>query len=166
MYLRERLEQIPMKSLYYGALLAMVSTLSLSFLVFQSISDRMQKNTIDPAFDRIDEMELESARGAFKSGGPKALSEYLNRLNRVFGGSSHYLLDASGIDQVSGENRAALLAPFPRSQWRTRADGHYIRSHRSADGLYWIAAVGVPERPHLGTFLPFYFLVIGAAGIL
>jgi len=166
MYLPEWLKRLPMKSLYYGVLLAMVTTLSFSFLVFHQISDRMQKKTIDPAFDRIDELELESARGALTNGGAKALKEYLTRLDRVFGGSSHYLLDAHGIDVVSGENRAALLPPPPRSQWRTRENGHYVRSHRSPDGQYWISAVGVPEGPHIWTYLPFYFLLIGATGVL
>jgi hypothetical protein len=45
-----------MKSLYYGVLLAMVTTLSLSFFVFHAISNRMQQKAIDPAFDRIDEL--------------------------------------------------------------------------------------------------------------
>jgi len=166
MYLLQRLKSLPMKSLYYGVLLAMAITLSLSFLVFHEIADRMQKKSIDPAFDRIDEFELESAIAALTSGGPKALGEYMATLNRVFGGSSHYLLDARGTDLVSGESRAALLPPAPRTQWRTRANGHYIRAHRSADGKYWIAAVGVLDRPHIWTFLPFYFLVIAATGVL
>jgi signal transduction histidine kinase len=155
-----------MKSLYIGLLLALVTTLSVSFLVFHAIADRMQKGTIDPAFDRIDELELESARGALSSGGTKALKDYLSRLDRVFGGSSHYLLDSDGTDLLSGENRAALLPPAPRTQWRTRANGHYIRSHRSPDGLYWICAVGLLEGPHIWTFLPYYFLVIGATFVL
>ena len=166
MYLPRRLKSLPVKSLHYGVLLAMAITLSLSFLVFHAISDRMQKNSIDPAFDRIDEFELESASAAWKSGGPKALGDYMATLNRVFGGSSHYLLDARGTDLVSGENRAAFLPPAPRTQWRTRANGHYIRAHRSADGKYWIAAVGLLDRPHIWTFLPFYFLQIAATGVL
>jgi signal transduction histidine kinase len=155
-----------MKSLYFGVLLAMVITLSLSFFVFHAISNRLQQKAIDPAFDRIDELELESARGALSAGGPGALSNYLARLNSVFGSSSHYLLDARGIDQISGENKSALLPPPPRTQWRTRANGHYIRAHRAADGQYWIVAVGVPERANIWTFLPYYFLVIGATLIL
>jgi signal transduction histidine kinase len=166
MYLPEWLKSLPSKSLYFDVLLAMVITLSLSFIVFHAISNRLQQKTIDPAFDRIDELELESARGAMSAGGPEALRNYLASLNRVFGGSSHYLLDDRGIDQVSGENRASLLPPAPRSQWRTRANGHYIRAHRSADGQYWIVAVGVPERANIWTFLPYYFLVIGATLLL
>ena len=166
MYLPVRIRSWPMKSLYYGVALAMVTTLSLSFLVFHAISNRLQQKTIDPAFDRIDELELESARAALTSGGSPALKLYLARLDHVFGGSSHYLLDSRGVDIVSGENRATLLPPPPRSRWRTRANGHYIRAHRSSDGQYWIAAVGVPEQPHTWTYLPFYFLVIGATVVL
>jgi len=166
MSLAGRIRTLPGQSLYVGVLLAMVITLSISFLVFNAISSQMQKKTIDPAFDRIDELELESARTALSRGGAKALDEYLTRLNHIFGGSSHYLVDAQGADMVTGEKRPALLPPPPLTHWRTRANGHYIRAHQSVDGRFWIVAVGIPDRPHLSTFLPFYFLVIGATGAL
>ena len=155
-----------MKSLYYGAALAMITTLSISFVIFHSINTRVEQKTIDPAIDRIDELELESARAALSSGGPQALQAYLTRLNHVFRGASHYLLDSRGIDVLSGENRATMLPPPPRSKWRTRANGHYIRAHRSSDRQYWIVAVGIPETPPTWTYLPYYLLVIGATGAL
>jgi len=155
-----------MKSLYYGAALAMITTLSISFVIFHSINTRVEQKTIDPAIDRIDELELESARAALSSGGPQALQAYLTRLNHVFRGASHYLLDSRGIDVLSGENRATMLPPPPRSKWRTRANGHYIRAHRSSDHQYWIVAVGIPETPPTWTYLPYYLLVIGATGAL
>jgi signal transduction histidine kinase len=156
-----------MKSLYSGVLLAMVITLSLSFLVFHAIADRVQKKSIDPAFERIDELELESARGALASGGPNALKSYLTSLDRVFTGSTHYLLDAHGVDVLTSENRAELLPPAPRTEWRTHANGYYIKAQRSPDGQYWIVNMGMSEgRPHLWTFLPYYFLVIGATVVL
>ena len=166
MYLPERLKSLPMKSLYSGVLLAMVITLSLSFLVFHTIADRVQRKSIDPAFERIDELELESARGALASSGPKALKSYLTSLDRVFIGSTHYLLDARGVDVLTGENRAAFLPPAPRTEWRTHANGHYIKAQRSPDGQYWIVNTGLSEGPHLWTFLPYYFLVIGATVVL
>jgi signal transduction histidine kinase len=166
MYLPARLKQLPMKSLYYGVLLAMVITLSLSFLVFHEIADRMQKRAIDPAFDRMDALELESARAALTSGGTNGLKQYLSRLNYVFGGSSHFLIDAHGVDVLSGENKSRLLPPPPRTEWRTRENGHYVRAHRSQDGEYWIVAMGVPGRPDIWTYLPYYFLVLGATGVL
>jgi len=144
----------------------MVITLSLSFLVFHAIADRMQRKSIDPAFEHIDALELESARGALASGGPKALNIYLTSLDRVFVGSTHYLLDAHGVDVLTGENRTAFLPPPPRAEWRTHTNGHYIKAQRSPDGQYWIVNVGQSEGPHIWTFLPYYFLVIGATLVL
>jgi signal transduction histidine kinase len=145
----------------------MVITLSLSFLVFHAIADRVQRKSIDPSFERIDELELESARGALASGGPKALKAYLTSLDRVFTGSTHYLLDPQGVDVLTGEKRAELLPPAPRTEWRTHANGYYIKAQRSPDGQYWIVNTGLSEnRPHLWTFLPYYFLVIGATVVL
>jgi len=166
MYSPARLKTFPMKSLYIGVLLAMVITLSLSFFMFRAIADRMQRKTIDPAFERIDELELESARGALASSGPKALQTYLTSLDRVFVGSTHYFLDAHGVDVLNGENRAEFLPPAPRTEWRTHANGHYIKAQRSPDGQYWIVNTGLSEGPHLWTFLPYYFLVIGATLLL
>jgi signal transduction histidine kinase len=166
MYLPARIKSFPMKSLYFGVALAMVTILSISFVIFHSINTRVEQKTIDPAIDRIDELEIESARAALGSGGPQALQAYLTRLNHVFRGASHYLLDYRGFDVISGENRAYMLPPPPRSKWRTRANGHYIRAHRSSDRQYWIVAVGIPETPPTWTYLPYYLLVIGATGVL
>ena len=155
-----------MKSLYFGVALAMLTTLSLSFIIFHAISTRVQQRATDPAFNHIDELELETARSALDRNGASGLREYISRLDRVFGGSSHYLLDSHGTNILSGENQAAFLPPPPRTQWRTRANGHYIRAHRSSDGQYWIVAVGTPDPPPTWTYLPYYFLVIGATGVL
>src|SRR5260370_30564521 len=103
----------------------MVGILALSFLVFHEISDRMQKVNIDPVFDRADELQLEAERSVLGGGGTKALQVYLANLNRIFGGS-HYLLDSKGIDQVSGDNRSALLPPLPATKSRLRAHGRSI----------------------------------------
>jgi signal transduction histidine kinase len=157
-----------MKSLYYGVLLAMVTTLSLSFLVFHAISDHMMKKAIDPMFDRFDEIEIESARAALASGGKDGLKQYLNSLDRAFGGSSHFLLDARGVDVLSGENESRLLPPPPEplSRWRARENGHFVRAYRSQDGENWIVATGVLGRPDIWTYLPYYFLVLGATMLL
>ncbi len=166
MYLPARIRTFPLKSLYIGVALAMITTLCISFVLFNAINTRVAQKTVDPAIDHMDELELESARAALGSGGPQALQTYLDRLNHVFRGASHYLLDAHGIDQVTGENRAYMLPPPPRSKWRTRSNGHYIRAHRSSDGQYWIAAVGIPETAPTWTYLPYYLLLIGATGML
>ncbi len=154
-----------LKSLYIGTFSAMIGILVLSFLVFHAISDRMQVMTIDPTFDRMDELQLESARDVYESDGQKALKDYMATLNRIFNGS-HYLLDSRGVDLVSGGNQAKLLPPPPQTKSRLRNQGIWIITHRSQDGKYWFAAVGHRDQPRLLTFLPYYFLVIGATGVL
>src|ERR1700733_4722109 len=165
MSLHERLRFSPMKSLYFGVFLAMVGTLSLSFLVFRQISVRLQRKHFDPVYDRLDELQLETATRILHNDGPKALANYLTGLDRL-SGARHYLLDAHGIDLVNGESRADLLPPPPSTKWRIRTGGHSVAAQRSENGQYWFAATGVPTRPQVWTFLPYYFLVIGATGVL
>jgi len=69
MYLQDRLRRLPTISLYVGVMLAMVSILSLSFLAFHLIADRMQRIEIDPTFFKFDELQLESARTALQHRG-------------------------------------------------------------------------------------------------
>ena len=152
-------------SLYVWVLLAMVGILSLSFVVFRAISEQMQTQKIDPVYDRFDELQLESARNILRSSGELALSNYLNSLDKIFGGS-HYLLDATGKDLVTGVDRAALLPPPPAAKSRTGVHNHWMIAHRSQDGKFWFAAEGQSRPPHIWSFLPYYFLVIGATGIL
>jgi len=165
MSLRERLRLLPTRSLYFAVFLAMVGTLSLSFLVFQQISVRLQRKHFDPVYDRLDELQLETASRILNSEGQEALANYLTRLDRL-SGAQHYLLDAHGIDVVGGGNKAELLPPYPASKWRIRTDGHSVAAQRSEDGRYWFAAVGQPSRAQIWTFLPYYFLVLGATGVL
>lgn len=154
-----------MKSLYVGVALAMIAVLSLSFLLFRAISQRVQKRSIDPMFDRFDELQLEDARELLTTDGQKALKEYLANLDHLFG-HGHYLLDSRGIDIASGQNKADLLPPPPAVKSRIQAHGHWIITHRSRDGQYWFAAEGQVGPPHVWEFLPYYFLVIGATGVL
>lgn len=143
----------------------MLAILALSFLVFQAIANRLQRMTIEPTFNRFDELQLDDERSAFESGGRKELSEYEDRLNHIFTGA-HYLLDANGNDLVTGENRSDLLPPPPANSLRTRSHGHWIIARRSQDGKYWFAAVGLSYRIQIWTFLPYYFLVIGATAAM
>lgn len=152
-------------SLYIWVLLAMVGILSLSFVVFRAISEQMQTQKIDPVYDRFDEMQLESARNILQSSGQSAMVTYLHSLDNIFGGS-HYLLDATGKDLISGIDRSAMLPRPPAVKSRTGLHNHWEITRRSQDGRYWFAAEGQSRPPHIWSFLPYYFLVIGATGIL
>jgi len=143
----------------------MVGILSLSYVAFRAISEQMQTQKIDPVYDRFDEMQLESARNILHGSGELALKNYLDSLNRIFGGS-HYLLDANGRDMVSGTDRSAMLPAPPATKSRIGVHNHWEITHRAQDGKFWFAAEGQNAPPRIWSFLPYYFLVIGATGIL
>lgn len=154
-----------LKSLFLGTLLATLGVLCLSFFVFQAISNRIQQSSVDPTFDRFDELQLQSEREAWETGGKPALEKYIYRLDHTFTGK-HYFLNASGIDLVTGEDHSSLLPAPPATRSRIRSNGEWIIAHRSADGQYWFAAVGHLGRIHIWTFLPYFYLVIGASAAL
>ena len=153
------------QSLYLWVLMAMVGILGLSFVAFRAISDQIQTQKIDPVYDRFDELQLESARNVLEHNGMPALSSYLRKLDQIFGGS-HYLLDSNGHDVVSGEDHSDMLPPPPATKSRRTRHNHWEITHRSQDGRYWFAAEGESRSPRIWSFLPYYFLVIGATGIL
>src|SRR5271170_17477 len=153
-----------MRSLYVGILLAMAGTLSLSLVVFLAISRQIERVTVYRTFERTDELQLEEAREALERGGPAAVSAYMERSNRIFGGS-HYLLDSVGVDVVSGQNLANLIPGGGAVEGRQRRPGEVVISRRAADGAYWFIAVS-PIRSRPWAYFPYYLLVIGATGVL
>jgi signal transduction histidine kinase len=165
MSLLEKIKAITVQSLNARVLIAMVVILSSSFLVFNMVSNHMQTELLKPLFDRFDELQLKSAQTAFEEGGKTNLREYLNSLDATFGGK-HYLLNASGTDLLSGENRSNLLPPDARREWRAKVHETWIIAHRAADGRYWFTATGQAAPTRIWAFLPYYFIVLGATGIL
>lgn len=153
-----------MKSLYFSIAIAMVGTLALALLVFTAISNRVEKAYIDPVFEAMDQLELESAQDACDRVGPAAVTSYMDHLNQLFG-PSHYLLNARGIDTVSGKSMAEYLPKPPASMSRGFVEGRFIVTHRSGDGRYWFLTVN-PQKPNGWEFAPYYFLVIGVTVVL
>lgn len=153
-----------MKSLYVGMLLSLIAVLALSLVVFLVISERVERQYLDPVFEAMDELQLQSARSAFESGGASAAQSYLAKLNELFR-SSHFLLNSQGVNVVSGEKLGALLPPAPVSSSRSRVNGKFVVTHRSSDGLYWFVAVD-PRQPNQWTMFPFYVLVIAVTALL
>jgi len=155
-----------LKSLIMAALVSLVVILGLSFLVFQAISNRVTELRINPTFEKMDEVQLESARLSYEHRGKVGLTSYMAMLNRIFTGS-HYMLDANGVDLITGEDRRWLLPPPPATSTRTNdGHGHWIISRRSADGKFWFAATGQQGRIQIWEFLPYYFLVIASTAAI
>jgi signal transduction histidine kinase len=153
-----------LRSLYLGILLAMTGTLSLSLVVFLAISRQIERATVYRTFERTDELQLEEARKALDHGGPSAVSAYMERANRIFGGS-HYLLNSAGADVVSGQDLSNLIPGGGAVEGRQRRPGEVVISRRAADGAYWFIAVS-PIRSRPWAYFPYYLLVIGATGVL
>ncbi len=112
----------------------------------------------------MDELQLAHARQLLQHNGPDAVSAYMDRLNHLFG-PAHYLLDAQGVDVVSGGNRSAFLPVAPARKSRGYLNGRLVITHESSDGRYWFVAVN-PREPNRWTFFPYYLLVLAVAGIL
>lgn len=153
-----------MKSLYTWIVLAMVATASLALLAFTMISNGIQRTYVEPVLQAMDGLELESARDALHADGPAAAARYLARLDKTFG-TRHYLLDGSGVDVVSRDNRAEWLPHSPVTVSRGFVGARFVVTHRSQDGRYWLLSVG-PEEEHGMQFLPYYYVVIGVSAVL
>lgn len=148
-----------MRSLYMAMLLSLAGVLALSLIVFLVISNRVERLYLDPVFEAMDELQLESARSAFEKGGPAALSSYLENLDQKFPGS-HFLLKSDGTDVISGADREEFLPPAPATSSRVRLHGQFVVTHRSQDGRYWFVAVD-PRQSSAWAMFPFFALVIG-----
>jgi signal transduction histidine kinase len=165
MSLLEETRAIFFKSLNARVLFAMAAILSLSFLAFRFVYQRIEMKYLNPLFDDFDQLQLTSAQNAYEEDGKKALHEYMTSLDTTFGGH-HYFLNASGVDMVTEENRSVLLPPGPASKSRTKAHGTWVITQRAVDGRYWFVATGQVQRARISMFLPYYFIVLGATGIL
>lgn len=154
-----------MKSLYTAILVVVLGTLSLSFLAFRSISTQVEKTYFDPVFDKVEMLQIESARTALKEGGAPALFAYMQKLDRLFGGS-HYLLNAAGVDIVSGASRRSLLPKPPATGSRDQQQSRMVITQRSDDGRYWFVVVAPLDRSHPWMFFPYYLLFVIVIALL
>ncbi|MCC6341864.1 MAG: HAMP domain-containing protein [Bryobacterales bacterium] len=136
-----------MRSIFAKIVLWFGAMLLFSFGAFLATTMVLsRRNTpVDHFLKRIHAMQLDDARAAYETGGKQALSRELARMDRYILGA-HYLLDNSGVDLVTGENRQAMLqasrAPGPRRPFRPR--GPILIRQTSPDGRYNLI-VRVPE---------------------
>lgn len=153
-----------MRSLYVGVVLAALGTLLLAYVAFRVISDEIMEVYLDPVFIAAEQLELEDAISAYQTHGPKAVASYMARLDRLFR-PSHYLLNANGIDVVSGKDKRALLPPPPATHSGGFMGDVYVIAHKSPDGRFWFVAAN-PKQADNPTFLPYYLIPIGVAAVL
>jgi len=152
------------RSLYLGMALVMAATLSLTLLAFGIISQQMERQYIVPVFEAMDELQLDSARAALQTGGTTSVAAYMKALDRKFG-PDHYLLDARGVDVVSGRNLGGFLPPRPADRSRGFVGKRFVVTRKASDGQYWLLSAG-PQRDTGLQFSPYALVAICATAAL
>jgi two-component system sensor histidine kinase CpxA len=135
-------------------ILSLVGYVATSMLLSARLAAR------DPVNLRMHALFLDDARRAFEEGGSKRLGAYLHRLDSYIE-AEHFLVDAQGLDLVSGEDRSSLLAlrmtrPRARARrtwpallrgvWTPARDGPLVLVHNSDDRRYRMITV-LRNRP-------------------
>ncbi len=125
-----------MRSIFAKILLWFLATLivCLAGSTFTSaIRNRLAPGRRD-FFSRSLALQVSDAKHAYETGGKKGLQEYFARLDSFFPGE-HALVDASGIDLVTGKDRSVELRKAgPR--WSPVTDSRMAIAWPSRDGKY------------------------------
>ena len=107
-------------------------------------------------------VEADTAAWAFSIGGHDALRTYIDSLNTGFPGR-HYLVDARGVDVLSGDDRSALLSLGRIGRPATApSTARPSSSSRSADGRFKLIAEMPAPTLNLTVVLPYFGLLFGA----
>ncbi|MBN9657951.1 MAG: HAMP domain-containing protein [Acidobacteria bacterium] len=140
-----------MRSIFAKLTLWFLATLALSLLAFFITNRYFTPRVFEPGrmFRSTHRLQLESAVEAYERGGKPELARYMQRVDRLFPGS-HYLLDASGHDLLTGQdlsNEVVKAGP-----------GMAMIAHSTSDKRYTMLSALMP-RPDLMSFLPYYFWI-------
>lgn len=147
-----------MKSISLKVTIWSVIALALSLAAFINIGDRVIGKTAGQNFAQLNQVLFHQAIEAYRAGGSQGLERYLSELNRRPEFRCR-LLDGSGRDLISGEDKAEIVRLVQR-------DGRvFVKQHntltmvlRSGDGGFiWIVSIADPS-PIL--FAPFYLLLL------
>ena len=156
-----------MKSIFTKIVVWSCGTLTLSlvalFLLTGFIARRSERGR--GMIPRLQSFELTEARNVYESGGTRAAAVYLTRLNTAFG-ARHYLLNSSGRDVLTGEDRSKLLA-LVGNQWDEPVGSPegLLTASISGDRKYRLL-VAMPPPFEIGDFLPYCGLMVFAVGLL
>jgi two-component system sensor histidine kinase CpxA len=138
-----------------------------AFLLIAGILNALSQSPPRDAMASFNKLALREAVHIYETQGPKALSSYLQVMNRPHG-MQLYVTDAQGRDLVSGEDRSAMLrstlGKYRTTQAVKRTPGGFISAVASDDTKYVWLAVGV-DKPS-GIYWPFYLLVCASIVII
>lgn len=152
---------------YTKILLWCFGTLVLSLVAFFGVSiyismRNMEHGNMVPRFHNL---LMEEAIEAWQTGGQPALAAHMKRLQRNISGD-HYLIDSSGKDLATGEDRSKLLAAArPDTGPPKRFESRQVVMYPSADGKYRFVVV-LENYFNLSQYLPYYLLILIAIALL
>jgi signal transduction histidine kinase len=136
----------------------LAATLLTTALTYDAYSSRQAP------FSMLLSLELREARQAFETGGPQQLQGTLQRLREVTRASQAMLLNAQGVDVLTGESHADMMPYAERLVHSPFSFRSHIFARTSADGRYCL--VLVRENWFFWFLQPAHFLVIGLAVLL
>lgn len=155
-----------MRSLYVRILVASIGTVLLSLTAFLGIFFAFSDPAIQRMVHAFEDVLTDDAAETLSRGGAPAVSAYLNRLDAAMPTMKRYLVDATGHDVVTGEDRSELLQIAGRTNGLRRdGDGRVILVHQSSDGRYRMVIAAIPPVG-LRDFLPYFVLILAAVAFV
>src|SRR5262245_17839086 len=140
-------------------------TLLASMVALTAITLFIRLHIARAAPDRLNVLFLEQTIDAYQTGGPERLKAELAHINGHLP-DRHYLLDASGKDLASGEDRSALLR---KARHDLPAVPYLIPPHsavlRSGDRKYWFLVV-YSRQFDFRPIIPYHALLLVAVAVL
>ena len=150
-----------MRSIFVKILLWFLATLIVCLAGFTITS--VTRNRLSPGrrdfFSRSLALQVSDAKQAYETGGRQGLQAYFTRLHSFFPGA-HALVDANGIDLVTGRNRSQELRKVG-PHWSPMTDRRMAIAWPSRDGKYKLV-IDAANPPGPWSPIPNYLWMIGA----
>ena len=156
---------MPKRSILIGVTVAYVVSLVCGFVVAHVLAKKSYYMYVAPTFEAMDRLELNQARAALGRGGNAALKDYMESLDRAFGGR-HYLLNSDGTDLVTRQSKVFLLPAKPGTRYRGYDGGAFHLAQLSDDGHVWFAVFGSSTVTGPATWAYFAVCVVVTTGLL
>lgn len=153
-----------MRSLTARIVLVAFAAAAISLAVFVSISEMVVGRMLRQLFETTYAAQADDAVATYERDGQAALAKRLDRLNRDLH-FAHHLVDLSGRDVITGEDRSRDLALVTPAGPPQRDGDRVVGVWPSGDGRYRLIGVGTPPFS-AWTFLPFYLLVPASIGLM
>ncbi|HEX8984222.1 MAG TPA: HAMP domain-containing protein, partial [Bryobacteraceae bacterium] len=117
---------------------------------------------------RLVALQLEEARMAYQAGGRRALKEFLDNLERIYGATG-ILTDERGRDLLTGQNRSDLIL---RARSRVRGPYRFFRvggrmlARAADDGHYWFFMLAPGPRVGSWFLMPEHLVMLAVAALM